>query len=61
MNIIVLSNFEESRYANKSFTITFVFTKDLKSSESCSKMVSTLATNMGVFAVGRNVWYPPKL
>jgi hypothetical protein len=57
---LVLSNFKESRYANKSFN-DCIFTKDLKSSESCSKMGAALATNLGVFAVGRNVRYPPKL
>jgi len=56
----LLSNFKESRYANKSFN-ECVFTDDLKSSESCPKMDVTLATDVGVFAVGRNVRYPPKL
>lgn len=41
--------------------LTTVFTIDLKSPESCSKMGIALATNLGVFAVGRNVRYPPKL
>ena len=59
--ILVLSNFNESSYANKSFTVTSVFTKDVKSSESCSKMSASLATNVGVFAVGGSGRYPPKL
>jgi hypothetical protein len=58
---LVLSNFNESSYANKSFTVTSVFTKDVKSSESCSKMSASLATNVGVFAVGGSGRYPPKL
>lgn len=35
--------------------------KDMKSSESCSTMGFILATDVGVFPVGRNARYPPKL